>query len=71
MRNQKNSGFLPEERAWMDKLFERWVLLMHFESLIKKLINTRGGLIAAQAWAKNVGWRIDYHIISPFITRGC
>jgi exodeoxyribonuclease-3 len=63
--NQKNSGFLPEERAWMDELLgpEAWVdafRAINAESEQYTWWSNRG-----QAWAKNVGWRIDYQIISP------
>lgn len=62
--NQKNSGFLPEERAWMDTLFngEKWVdafRVINQESDQYTWWSNRG-----QAWAKNVGWRIDYQIVS-------
>ena len=69
--NQKNSGFLPEERAWMTRLLDSG--------------KTGGGLVdvyrqlhpdttdecytwwsnRGQAWAKNVGWRLDYHLATP------
>jgi exodeoxyribonuclease-3 len=63
--NQKNSGFLPDERAWMDELFgqENWVdafRVVNQEAEQYTWWSNRG-----QAWAKNVGWRIDYQIITP------
>lgn len=62
--NQKNSGFLPEERAWLTQLLTdgQWYdafRLIHTEGQHYTWWSNRG-----QAWAKNVGWRIDYHIIS-------
>lgn len=63
--NQKNSGFLPEERAWMDELFGPLGFVDAFR-LVNQLPDqytwwsNRGN-----AYAKNVGWRIDYQIITP------
>lgn len=71
--NQKNSGFLPEERAWLTKVLH--------------LTDEGGGLVdvyrqlqpdateaaytwwsnRGQAYAKNVGWRLDYHLATPAI----
>ena len=67
--NQKNSGFLPEERAWLSRVFEElgWV------DVYRKLHpETTDGCYTwwsnrGQAWAKNVGWRIDYQIATPGI----
>jgi exodeoxyribonuclease-3 len=62
--NQKNSGFLPEERAWLSQVFAEagWVDVyrrLHPEAGDESYTwwSNRG-----QAWAKNVGWRIDYQI---------
>ena len=62
--NKKNSGFLPEERAWLDQLFadDHWLdafRLINQEAEQYTWWSNRG-----QAWAKNVGWRIDYQIIN-------
>lgn len=67
--NQKNSGFLPEERAWMTRLFDElgWV------DVYRRLYpDTTGDAYTwwsnrGQAWANNVGWRIDYHVATPGI----
>ncbi len=67
--NQKNSGFLPEERAWLSKVFDElgWV------DVYRRLYpDTTGEAYTwwsnrGQAWAKNVGWRIDYQIATPGI----
>ncbi len=63
--NQKNSGFLPEERAWLSELFDEVGFvdvfrLMHPEQVAYTWWSNRG-----QAWANNVGWRIDYQIATP------
>jgi exodeoxyribonuclease-3 len=65
--NLKNSGFLPEERAWLSHLFDEVKLVDVF-----RLVDTRADQYTwwsnrGQAWAKNVGWRIDYHIATPGI----
>lgn len=67
--NQKNSGFLPEERAWMTQLFNEvgWVDVyrqLHPTATDEAYTwwSNRG-----QAWANNVGWRIDYHVATPSI----
>lgn len=65
--NQKNSGFLPEERAWMSRVLDElgWVDVyrrLHPEASGECYTwwSNRG-----QAWAKNVGWRLDYQLATP------
>jgi exodeoxyribonuclease-3 len=69
--NRKNSGFLPEERAWMTKLFDQTGLVDVYRSLHPDTTeeaytwwSNRG-----QAWAKNVGWRLDYQIATAPLAR--
>ena len=65
--NQKNSGFLPEERAWLTKLFDKAGLVDVFRTLNQKPEQYTWWSQRGQAWAKNVGWRIDYHLATPAI----
>lgn len=65
--NQKNSGFLPHERAWMDVTLGEIGLVDAYRHLHP---DTEGESYTwwsnrGQAWAKNVGWRIDYQIVTP------
>jgi exodeoxyribonuclease-3 len=63
--NQKNSGCLPEERAWLDKLFGPMGYVDAFRVVNKKDEQYTWWSNRGQAWAKNVGWRIDYQVITP------
>ncbi|MEY2802076.1 MAG: exodeoxyribonuclease, partial [Pseudomonadota bacterium] len=65
--NLKNSGFLPEERAWMTRLLSQTGLVDVYRRLQPDTTDAcytwwsnRG-----QAYTKNVGWRIDYHLATP------
>jgi exodeoxyribonuclease III len=63
--NQKNSGCLPEERAWLDKLFGPMGYVDAFRVVepgpdLYTWWSNRGN-----ARANNVGWRIDYQVITP------
>ena len=63
--NLKNSGFLPEERAWLDTLFDEVGYVDAFREVNTEPEQYTWWSNRGQAWAKNVGWRIDYQIVSP------
>ena len=63
--NRKNSGFLPEERAWLDELFDRRGYVDAFREVNQQEDQYTWWSNRGQAWAKNVGWRIDYQIVTP------
>jgi exodeoxyribonuclease-3 len=65
--NQKNSGFTPEERAWMTKLLTEGGLVDVFRTLNPHPDQYTWWSNRGQAWAKNVGWRLDYHLATPGI----
>lgn len=63
--NQKNSGFLPEERAWLDELFGPAGFVDAFRTINQEPEQYTWWSHRGRAREKNVGWRIDYQIISP------
>jgi exodeoxyribonuclease-3 len=63
--NQKNSGFLPEERAWFDELFGPAGFVAAFRVVNPEPDQYTWWSNRGQAWAKNVGWRLDYHVVTP------
>ena len=65
--NQKNSGFLPEERAWMTCLLEEAGLVDVFRTLNAQPDQYTWWSQRGQAWVNNVGWRIDYHLATPAV----
>jgi len=69
--NRKNSGFLPEERAWISRVLDESGWCDVYRRLHPATTDecytwwsNRG-----QAWAKNVGWRLDYQLATPGIAR--
>ena len=65
--NQKYSGFLPEERDWLTKVFEMHGFVDVFRVLDPRPERYTWWSNRGAAWAKNVGWRIDYQIATPGI----
>ena len=65
--NQKNSGFTPEERAWLDKLFGKGGLVDVFRTLNVEPEQYTWWSNRGASWDKNVGWRLDYHFATPGI----
>lgn len=63
--NQKNSGCLPEERAWIDEVFTKLGMVDAFRVLSKESDQYTWWSSRGHAWKKNVGWRIDYQVITP------
>lgn len=65
--NQKNSGFLPEERAWLTRVFDELGFVDVFRRLDARPEQYTWWSNRGQAWEKNVGWRLDYQIATPRI----
>lgn len=63
--NQKNSGCLPKERAWLDWLFGEAAYIDAFREVNQQPDQYTWWSNRGQAWAKNVGWRIDYQVTTP------
>lgn len=63
--NQKNSGFLPAERVFMDEWFDALGFIDAFRTVNQEAEQYTWWSNRGQAWAKNVGWRLDYQILTP------
>lgn len=65
--NKKNSGFLPEERAWMTQLLSEVGWIDAYRQLHPEREDYTWWSNRGQAWAKDVGWRLDYQICTPSV----
>ena len=65
--NQKNSGFLPEEREWFSGVLDKLGYVDVFRTLNMEPEQYTWWSNRGQSWAKNVGWRIDYQLATPGI----
>ena len=63
--NQNNSGFLPQERAWLTGVFDELGFVDVFRRINDRPEQYTWWSNRGQSWAKNVGWRIDYQIATP------
>jgi exodeoxyribonuclease III len=67
--NQNHSGFLPAERAWLDKVFDNIGWVDAFRVVNQQADQYTWWSNRGQAWVKNVGWRIDYQVVTPNIAK--
>ena len=65
--NQASPGFLPEERAWLTRVFDELGFVDVFRRIDPRPDRYTWWSNRGQAWAKNVGWRIDYQVATPGI----
>ena len=63
--NLKNSGFLPEERAWLTRVIEELGWVDVWRNLYSEIPGYTWWSNRGQAYAKDVGWRIDYQMCTP------
>jgi exodeoxyribonuclease-3 len=66
--NLKQSGFLPEERAWLTELFDESGWVDTFRQIDEREEQYTWWSNRGRAWDNNTGWRIDYHICTPGIS---
>jgi len=67
--NRKNSGFLPEERQWLTRVFDGLGYVDVFRRLNGKPEQYTWWSNRGRAWEKNVGWRIDYQVATPGVAQ--
>ena len=64
-QNQKNSGCLPEEREWLDKVFGEYRYTDAFRTIEQEPEQYTWWSNRGRAWDNNVGWRLDYQAVTP------
>ena len=67
--NQKNSGFLPEERTWLDELFGPVGMADAFRHVDSREEQYTWWSNRGRAWDNNTGWRLDYQVSTPELAR--
>ena len=67
--NQKNSGFLPEEREWLTHVFDKIGFVDVFRRINKQPDQYTWWSNRGDSWNKNVGWRIDYHVATAGLAK--
>jgi exodeoxyribonuclease III len=68
-QNAKTSGFLPEERAWID-IYLKHNLVDAYRVLYPERVQYTWWTFITNARARNIGWRLDYFLISkPLMTQ--
>ncbi|PIT51127.1 exodeoxyribonuclease III [Snodgrassella alvi] len=63
--NLKNSGFLPEERQWLSQVIDELGWVDIWRTLYPEIPGYTWWSNRGQAYAKDVGWRIDYQLATP------
>ena len=64
-QNQKNSGCLREERAWLDQVFGEHRYTDAFRAIDQEPDQYTWWSNRGRAWDNNVGWRLDYQVVTP------
>ena len=67
--NRNMTGFLPEEREWLTKIFEAHGFVDVFRALDPRPDRFTWWSQFSGARARNVGWRIDYQVATPGIAK--
>lgn len=67
--NQKNSGCLPEERAWLNALIEDGGWVDSFRTLKPEAVEYTWWSNRGRARENDVGWRIDYQLVTPALAK--